>query len=60
VAGAGRNDLEFQYSKVEERNVFQLPPLEDGLKYFWRVDAVRDGHVFKGDIWRFYAGATLN
>jgi hypothetical protein len=54
VDGAGRDDPEFQYSAPEGLNVFQLTALEDGLKYFWRVDAVRDGHVFKGDIWRFH------
>ena len=51
---AGRNDPEFKLFKLEEHNVFQLPSLEDGLQYFWRVDAVRGGRIFKGDIWMFH------
>ena len=37
-----------------EKNVFTLPKLIAGQKYFWRVDAVmEDGSVVKGDLWSF-------
>ena len=37
-----------------EKNVFSLPKLVAGQKYFWRVDAIMgDGSVVKGDVWSF-------
>jgi len=37
-----------------EKNVFTLPKLIAGQKYFWRVDAtMADGSVVNGDVWNF-------
>ncbi|MEI7504847.1 MAG: hypothetical protein WCJ61_16350, partial [Paludibacter sp.] len=37
-----------------EKNVFTLPKLIAGQKYFWRVDATMvDGSVVNGDVWNF-------
>ena len=41
-----------------EKNVFTLPRLVAGQKYFWRVDAIKDdGLVVKGDLWSFTTNA---
>ena len=37
-----------------DKNIFKLPSLVEGKKYFWRVDAImNDGSVVKGDVWSF-------
>ena len=37
-----------------EKNVFPLPKLVAGQKYFWRMDAImEDGSAVKGDVWSF-------
>jgi len=47
-------DLEYKSSlTVDEGNVFELPSLVPGNKYYWRVDAVKDGKIQIGDIWSF-------
>ena len=52
--GTDPNKLEKSGKFSAEKNVFTLPKLVAGQKYFWRVDAVTsDGLVFKGDIWCF-------
>ena len=39
---------------IGEKNVFSLPKLFAGQKYFWRVDAIMaDGLVMKGNVWNF-------
>ena len=52
--GTTKEQLQIQLKKVGESNIFQLPPLTGGKKYFWRVDAImQDGSIVKGDIWSF-------
>jgi hypothetical protein len=36
-----------------ENNVCTLPALSAGTTYYWRVDAVVNGAVVKGDVWTF-------
>ena len=53
--GTDANKLENIKKFADEKNVFTLPKLVAGQKYFWRVDAVTsEGLVLKGDIWCFY------
>ncbi len=41
-----------------EDNVFRLPKLSGGQKYWWRVDAVMpDGSVIQGALWNFTTAA---
>lgn len=52
VEMAGMDDVEFQFSLDNGRNMFQLGSLEVNTSYFWRVDAQNMmGHVYKGDVW---------
>ena len=53
VDTAGKDDDAYQSTLHNDKNVFALPSLESGREYFWRVDAKRGGHVYKGDIWSF-------
>merc|ERR1719312_410850 len=52
VAHAGPEDPEFQYTLLNQGNIF---PLLSGLArnktYYWRVDAQRGGDVYRGDVW---------
>ena len=34
-------------------NVINLPNLNSGVTYFWRVDAVNQNGTVKGNLWRF-------
>jgi hypothetical protein len=56
VATAGTNDV--AYLGRVEASGFQLPEgiLSGGSSYYWRVDVVRYGSVFAGDVWRFETG----
>jgi|GEM_PF-5307168 len=39
-------------------NVFRLPRLSSGQKYWWRIDAVmQDGSVIQGELWHFRTAA---
>ncbi|MEI6755126.1 MAG: hypothetical protein WCK78_18440, partial [Paludibacter sp.] len=52
--GTDKEKLLTSVSFSGEKNVFTLPKLVAGQKYFWRVDAVmEDGSVMKGDFWSF-------
>ena len=52
--GTDKEKLLTSVSFSGEKNVFTLPKLIPGQKYFWRVDAVMDdGSVMKGDLWSF-------
>ena len=52
--GTDANKLENIKKFTGEKNVFTLPKLAAGQKYFWRVDAVlADGSAVKGDVWSF-------
>ncbi len=54
--GTNKNAPEFQRAFKGEKNVFTPGKLESGKTYYWRVDAIRDGEVMKGDIWKFRVG----
>ena len=55
VASAEREDDAFQMTLQGDENIFALPILTSGEVYYWRVDARREGNVYKGDIWSFKA-----
>ncbi|CAL4158267.1 unnamed protein product, partial [Meganyctiphanes norvegica] len=45
---------EFQETKtINEGNIFSLPSLLPNTVYYWRVDAARNGVIYKGDVWSF-------
>ena len=53
--GTDANKLENFGKFTGEKNVFTLPKLLAGQKYFWRVDAITsEGSALKGDIWCFH------
>ena len=48
------DDPEFQYTTEGAENVFTINiNLEDNTSYYWRVDTLRDGDLYTGDIWMF-------
>jgi hypothetical protein len=52
--GKSVNQLILKEHLIGEKNIFKLPILTAGQKYFWRIDAVlTDGSVVEGDIWSF-------
>jgi len=57
VQEAGLDDPEFQYSTQDgQMNVFWWGSgvnMEHGREYFWRVDAEKNGQVYKGEVWMF-------
>ncbi len=54
VERADRNAPEFKGVFKGEDNIYSFPhPLPPGTTIYWRVDAVRDGKVVKGQVWRF-------
>ena len=42
-----------QYQGVYENNIFTPKELKQGKTYYWRVDALREGKLLKGDVWYF-------
>jgi hypothetical protein len=47
-------------TEVESPNYGELPELEEGAKYYWRVDEVwADGTVITGDVWSFTTGKLV-
>jgi beta-galactosidase len=45
---------------VQRRSYDELPELEEGAKYYWRVDEVwTDGTVMTGDVWSFTTGKLV-
>ncbi|MCK4885895.1 MAG: LamG domain-containing protein [Planctomycetes bacterium] len=44
---------EFQASVPNDVNYFDLPALETGQTYYWRVDEIYSEQELKGDIWSF-------
>ena len=44
------DDDAYQETLHDDKNVFALPSLKPGKEYFWRVDAKRGGHAYKGDV----------
>jgi hypothetical protein len=66
-AGADRHKVYFgtradQMSMLDEVTVdyVELPELERGATYYWRIDAVSpDGSVVTGDLWSFNTGRLI-
>ena len=54
VDTAGKENDAFQITLNGDENIFALPTLSPDTEYYWRVDAVRGGYVYKGDVWSFY------
>ncbi len=47
-------------AEVKTPDDAELPPLEEGLTYYWRVDEIwADGTVVTGDIWSFTIGELV-
>ncbi|WP_413314197.1 MULTISPECIES: SUMF1/EgtB/PvdO family nonheme iron enzyme [unclassified Prochlorococcus] len=49
--GSSVETLEFQNN--QENNIFTPSNLEQGQKYFWRIDTVTDDVLITGDVWNF-------
>ena len=49
VTNADKTNQEFQ-GVFSKKNVYRLKKLEERV-YFWRVDAVIEGRLVKGDVW---------
>ena len=56
VAAAGVESPEYRGVFAGQRNIFGPGELEPGHAYYWRVDAVRDGEVVKGETWTLTVG----
>lgn len=48
---AGKKSV--QYQGEFKHNIFTPKALKAGKQYYWRVDAIRQGVVIKGDVWQF-------
>jgi len=47
-------------AEVQSPSYDELPELEEGAKYYWRVDEVwADGNVITGDVWSFTIGKMV-
>jgi hypothetical protein len=47
-------------AEVQRSSYDELPELEEGAKYYWRVDEVwADGTVITGDVWSFTIGKQV-
>jgi len=47
-------------AEVQSPNYGELPELEEGASYYWRVDEVwSDGTVIAGDVWSFTTGKLV-
>ncbi len=44
---------EFQLSAPNDVNYFDLPALETGQTYYWRIDEIYAAQELKGDVWSF-------
>ena len=48
-------------AEVKSSSYDELPHLEEGTEYFWRIDEVwDDGTVIKGNVWSFKTGALVS
>ncbi|MCK5173638.1 MAG: hypothetical protein KAR47_09615, partial [Planctomycetes bacterium] len=52
VAKATKSGRAFKRSFKGQNNIFTPGKLKASATYYWRVDAIRDGKVKKGDIWQ--------
>ena len=56
--GPANGQLQLKGTFEGELNVFKLPILAQGQKYYWRVDAIMpNGSIVKGDVWNFRISA---
>ncbi len=47
-------------AEVKSTGLDELPELEEGARYYWRVDEVwADGTVITGDVWSFTTGSQV-
>ncbi|NQT03963.1 MAG: hypothetical protein HQ580_18200, partial [Planctomycetes bacterium] len=47
-------------AEVKSSNHDELPELEEGPMYYWRIDEVwADGTVITGDVWSFTTGSLV-
>jgi len=47
-------------AEVQRPSYDELPELEEGAKYYWRIDEVwSDGTVIDGDVWNFTTGKLV-
>lgn len=52
--GTMKEQLTLKITVKGERNVYNVPALIEGQKYYWRVDAKTSyGEIVKGDVWSF-------
>ena len=52
--GTTKEQLTLKITLKGDRNVYNLPELTEGQKYYWRVDAkTSNGEIVKGDVWSF-------
>ncbi len=58
VASADQNSPE--YRGIQIHNIFSPGALQAGQSYFWRIDAVKEGAIVKGEVWSFTAGVDAN
>ncbi|WP_413314194.1 MULTISPECIES: SUMF1/EgtB/PvdO family nonheme iron enzyme [unclassified Prochlorococcus] len=49
--GSSAENLEFQ--RNQQNNIFTPSNLEQGQKYYWRIDTVTDDELITGDVWNF-------
>jgi outer membrane lipoprotein-sorting protein len=57
--GASANELSL-LAEVNEPNFAEIPVLERGATYYWRVDEVQpDGSIADGDVWSFNTGGLV-
>jgi hypothetical protein len=57
--GSDPNDLKL-LCETKETRCRDLPDLERGASYYWRIDEVRaDGSEVRGDVWNFRTGKLL-
>ena len=47
------NETSKQFQGEYEHNIFTPKTLIAGNRYYWRVDAMREGQLIKGDVWHF-------
>ena len=40
-------------SELQDTNICPSPQLKQGQTYYWRVDALHEDHVTKGEVWNF-------
>lgn len=55
IRSAGRQSSEFKGN--QKNNIFEPGRLKSNKEYYWRIDAVVDGKVIKGDVWSFKTGS---